>query len=262
MVFYPSTVTVSQGGGASCNAFYGYHGDYLLSGTTYVTYSVVAQCPPFPNSSAIDSIASIASHELVEAATDPLAIDNPAFLQPDPADIAWAVPAGGELGDMCAGYGNVFYKPSDVPYLVQRTWSNKAAAAGHDPCQPDGNTPYFNAAAVLTETVAVDTVNAKGINIPVGGTGTVELELYSDAPTSGPWTVQAVDLSSLFGGPQQLDATFAGQMTASGVNGDKLTLTIKVLSQGMGGYEVLWITDTLASSSANPPVWIGVVGSQ
>jgi len=88
MVYYPDNVSITMGGGSSCDAFYGYHGDYLLTGTTYVTYSVVARCPPFPMTTAIDSVTAIASHELVEAATDPLAIDHPAYLQPDTADIA------------------------------------------------------------------------------------------------------------------------------------------------------------------------------
>jgi len=96
------------------------------------------------------------------------------------------------------------------------------------------------------------------VKIPVGGTGTVEVELYSDGPTSGPWTIQASDLSGLMGGAEELEATFGGQSTATGVNGDKLTLTIKVLQQGSGGYEVLWLQSTLGQTM---PVWLGAVGT-
>jgi len=262
MIYYPASVNITLGASASCNGFYGYHNDYALNATTFVTYSVVARCPPFPSTSQIDSIASIASHEMIEAVTDPLVQDKPAYVMPDTDHTAWAIPAGGELGDMCAGYGNVFYTPSDVPYLVQRTWSNKAAAAGHDPCQPDGATPYFNAAAVVTDTVTVSDPNlgaytTQGVKIPVGGTGTVTLDLYSDAPAPA-WTVQGYDLSSLFGGPQELAVTIGGQATATGVNGDRLTLTIKVLQGGTGGGEILWIQSTAGSTM---PVWIGVVGN-
>ena len=97
----PSTVAVSMGGGVSCNQFYGYHGDYAIKANSYVTYSVVARCPPFPDTSAIHSVTSIASHELVEAATDPRAQDNPAWSQPDSAHLAWAVPAG-RSSETCA----------------------------------------------------------------------------------------------------------------------------------------------------------------
>jgi hypothetical protein len=257
MIYYPASVAVTQGGETSCDGFYGYHNDYALTGSTYVTYSVVARCAPFQGTTAIDSIASIASHEMIEAATDPLPQDNPAWLNPDTDHTAWAIPAGGELGDMCAGYGNVFYKPADVPYLVQRSWSNKAAAAGHDPCQPDGASPYFNAAAVLNDTVTVNdpvfgTYTTKGVKIPVGGTGTVTLDLYSDAPAPA-WNVQAFDLASLFGGSPKLEVTMGAP--ATGVNGDQLTLTIKVLQ---AGDDVFWIQ---SGNGSSPPVWLGVVGN-
>jgi hypothetical protein len=263
MIYYPSSVTVAMGGGTTCSEFYGYHDDFALASGAYVTYSVVATCPPFPMTSQIDSITSIASHEMIEAVTDPRVSDMPAYVLPDQDHMAWGVPAGGELGDMCAGYGNVFYTPTDVPYLVQRTWSNKAAAAGHDPCQPDGATPYFNAGAVFSKTFTVNdpmagTYTSQGIEIPVGGTGTVELELYSDAPTTAPFTVTAGDLSSIFGGPAELEVTFNGQPTATGVNGDHLTMTIKVVAAGSGNAEVLWIQ---SSQGQTMPVWIGLVSN-
>jgi hypothetical protein len=262
-VYYPDGVTVSEGGGTSCNQFYGYHDDFLLTASTYVTYSVVARCPPFPMTSAIDSITAIASHELVEAATDPLVTDKPAYVQPDHDHLAWALPAGGELGDMCAGYGNVFYTPPDVPYLVQRTWSNKSAAASHDPCQPDGADPYFNSAAPMTESVSVNLpdfgmLTTQGIHIPVGSTATIDLALYSDAK-SGPWTVQGFDLDSLLGmGPAELEVTFGGKSKATGTNGDTLAMSVKVLSKGAGGAEILWIQSTIGETET---VWIGLVDS-
>jgi hypothetical protein len=264
MIDYPSGVTISQGGGTSCMEFFGYHDDIKLSNTTYVTYSVVARCPPFPMTSAIDSITAIASHELIEATTDPLVSDDPAWAEPDTDHTAWEIPAGGELGDMCAGFGNVFYTPSDVPYLVQRSWSNEAAAASHDPCQPDGAMPYFNAAAVLNDSVTFSdpvegTFTTKGITIPVGGTGTVQLDLYSDAPTSGPWTIQAYDLSSyVLGGPTDIELSFGGHAMATGKNGDTIQLDIKVLQKGTGGTEGLWIVSTLGQTQS---YWVGLVGN-
>jgi len=269
MIYYPDGVTVSQGGGTSCNEFYGYHGDYALSSTTYVSYSVVARCPPFPTTSAIDSIAAVASHELVEAVTDPLVQDHPAYAEPDVDHVAWASLAGGELGDMCAGFGNVFYKPTDVPYLVQRTWSNKAAAASLDPCQPDGATPNFNAAAMLNDAVKVvvdsSSFTTKGVTIPVGGTKTVELDLFSSAETSGPFTVQAYDAASyvsMGGSPAELDVSFAGKTTATGQNGDTLELTVKVLKADPSGGEMFLLVSTLGSgANAVQTYWVGLVGN-
>jgi hypothetical protein len=267
MIYYPSGVSISQGGGTSCNQFYGYHDDFAFSGG-YVTYSVIARCASFPGTSAIDSIAAIASHEFVEAATDPQAQDHPAYYQPDADHAAWGFLGGGEVGDMCASFGNVFYKPTDLPYLVQRTWSNKAAAASLDPCEPDGVMPNFNAAAVLNDSVTVGGAATKGVKIAAGATGSVTLDLYSSGPTSGPWSVQAVDgLSyvSMGGSPAELSLSFAGGTsdTATGKNGDKLTLNIKVLTADPSGGEVFLLVSTLGTSMTAPQTyWVGLVGQQ
>ena len=59
----------------------------------------------------------------------------------------WAF-LGGEVGDLCVSYrGDDSYTESG--YVVQRSWSNKAAAASHNPCVPapdPSSQPYFNVA--------------------------------------------------------------------------------------------------------------------
>ena len=92
----------------------------------------------------------------------------------------------------------------------------------------------------------------------VGGTGTIELDLYSDAPTSGPWTITASDFSSLFGGPAELEASFGGKPSITGKNGDKVSLSVKVLKQGQGGTELLWIQSTIGQVQS---VWLGLVAN-
>ena len=41
------------------------------------------------------------------------------------------------------------------------------------------------------------TVMTKGVTIPVGNSKTIEVDLFSDADTGGPWTVAADDLLSI-----------------------------------------------------------------
>jgi hypothetical protein len=268
-LFYPTQVTVSLQGSLSCQGFDGYHGDFQLPDKTYVTYAVITRCPPqAPGLSEIDSVAATTSHEFIEAATDPLAIDNPAWSTVDPDHMAWEyVGGGGEIGDMCAAYPDAFYKPAGLPYLVQRVWSNKQAAAGHDPCEPDGAMPYFAAAPALSDTLMVDDPMAgkfttKGVKIPVGKSGTIQLELFSDAPTSGPWTVNAIDVfHTYYGTAPLLKFTFAGGVT-KGQNGDTLQLTIEVLpaaaTAGIGGVEAFAIQSTLGQVQAE---WYGLIGN-
>jgi hypothetical protein len=74
--------------------------------------------------------------------------------------------------------------------MVQRYWSNAAAAAWHDPCVPAPSRPYFNAQAILGGTTAAPSQWTKGVTIPPGGRATIPVRLFADAHT-GPWTLSA-----------------------------------------------------------------------
>ena len=143
---------------------------------------------------------------------------------------------------------------------MQRVWSNKAAAAGHDPCQPQGASPYFNSAPVLGDKIPVvgsplGSFTTKGVKIPVGTSKTIELDLYSDAPTSGPWKISVMDASVFFGGSPSLSFTLD---KTEGKNGDKVNLTIKALAKSSLGASPFWIQNDLGGVST---VWIGLVGN-
>jgi hypothetical protein len=268
LVYYPASTVVTMGGGALCgmtgaNDFQGYHDDFAISPGKYVTYAIAGRCPsPVAGLPEIDEVSAEASHELIEAATDPLPTDNPAYIALDPNDLAWELIAGPEVADMCAVNPDAFYKPTGVTDLVQRVWSNAAAAAGHDPCQPNGSTPYFNSAPVLSDTVQIPNtvfgpLETQGVDIPIGTSKTIELDLYSDAPTSGPWTVSAIDLSSTFFGATSPALSFSFDKT-SGQNGDKLHLTITALAAGPLGASPFWIESDLGNVQK---FWVGVVGN-
>ena len=94
------------------------------------------------------------------------------------------------------------------------------------------------------------------MTIPVGKSKTIEVDLYSDMPTSGPWTVGTVDLvAQYFNQPASL--TFKWDKT-SGQNGDRLNLTITVTSAQplFGGGHPFIITSTLGSKVNE---WAGLV---
>ena len=122
---------------------------------------------------------------------------------------------------------------------------------------------FFDSAPVLDETVTfstplVGTVVTKGLTIPVGQSKTVEVDLFSDASTGGPWTVTAEDVFfkyyGSYGFPQTL--SFAWDRT-SGVNGEKLHLTISVTgTSAFGGGHAFMITSQLNGRKA---VWPGLV---
>jgi hypothetical protein len=184
----------------------------------------------------------------------------------DPDHIVWDVLGmGGEAGDLCQPEGAAaYFTPPDVGNFVQRTWSNQLAAASHDPCAPDlVGLPFFQSAPVLDETVTFSSgltadVTTKGVTIPMGQSRTIEVDLFSDAPTGGPWTVTADDLvSKLFGRYGVAKSlSFAWDRT-QGTNGEKLHLTITVTAASiLGGAHAFVVTSTLGDRTYE---WPGMV---
>lgn len=141
-IAYPLGTTVTLDSYTSCveGGFGGYHNSVQLTSGPWaglgVSYAVLPECDIEASYPA--SLTQSGSHELIEATTDPLPqTETPAYLTVDQADFAWElVVGGGEVADMCAQVADAFFQPAGYAYSVQRAWSNAAAAAGHDPCQP------------------------------------------------------------------------------------------------------------------------------
>jgi hypothetical protein len=201
----------------------------------------------------------------MEATTDPLPFTAPAYDTEDGADLIWAVEGtgGGEIGDMCERNPSslivspsAFLTPPGYAYEVQRGWSNAAAAAGHDPCQPTpAGVPYFNATAQLNASVDLLGSPTEGLLIPMNTPQTVEVDLYSDGPLAGDadWTVSASDLSNLLGGGPYL--SFAWDAT-TGKNGTKLHLTITPRARTAYGGEPFYI---VSQQGTVTNYWMGFV---
>jgi hypothetical protein len=242
--FAPPGVTVTKALGAngtdvgsSCVAFLGYHDWLTLSSGPYqgtsVAYAVVPRCPRIGAfTTDLDQTTTAASHEIAEAATDP---HRDAWVTSDYDDFGWALLlGGGEIGDFCDMNS---FTPTDLGYAVQRLWSNSAAAQGQNPCIPSLDQPYFASPPVLSDTldltVGSTTIHPAGVRIPVNSSATLELDLFSDAPTNGPWTVKAIEPQALaFQAPPTLELALD---RTSGENGDRLHLTVTVLRSGQLG---------------------------
>lgn len=282
-IVYPQGTTITQtnplsnllGPIKSCVAFGGYHDNVPVSiadggAPTNFAYAVIPTC-----SASVDSLTAVLSHEWVEASTDPFLTSNgtfsvnggpsAAFFTADQDHLIWAILGGGEAGDLCEPEGpSIYVTPQDVGRRVQRTWSNLAAKASHDPCVPAlANAAFFAAAPVLDDTVTftsqlTGTVTTKGIVIPVGQSKTTEVDLFSDAATSGPFSVTVDDVLFKVYGQYGLAKTldFSWDRT-QGLNGEKLHLTIKVTASSiLGGGHAFMIT---ASSGSRQFVWPGLV---
>jgi len=250
-------------GGTSCRDFGGYHESLAISAGpfagTLVTYSIIPRCEPGTFPTQLDELTFVISHEVAETASDPLVtVGQPAWGSFDSTEVAWNLLYGGEIADMCESHPGTV--PSgDLGYRVAPIWSNRAAAAGHDPCQPSDG-PHFGAAPVLTDVVAVAgfAERARGAIIPVGSSGEIEIDIFSDAPTNGPIQIGAVDAAPGYKRPVNL--AFKLDRT-TGLNGEKVHLTVHVLSAGtgwgLGNVEIFYVTATQGDRQQLWPVLVG-----
>lgn len=223
IIYYGSGTEVEQGPGVlSCQAFGGYHTNVVLPDGTPIAYAVVPRCDGM-GASTLDTTTSAASHEIVEAVTDPYNKENPAYAYVDDAHASWMFVLGGEVSDLCAQRSDASYTPDGYPYAVQRSWSNRAARRGEDPCVPASGQKLFTAAFTLPDSVDLgDGFIGRGVIVPPGESRTVELELHDEG--GGSMSVDVSDASQMLGHSGTSTLTLD---KVSGKGGDVLKLTIK-----------------------------------
>jgi hypothetical protein len=239
VVYFPSSTQISLDGASSCNEFGGYHNSVTLSppgggSDIAVPYAIVPRCDSAESTTTIS-----ASHEIIEAATDPDVGATAYYMQ----DQLWAF-AGGEVGDLCVDFtgSNDTYQESG--FTVQRSWSNASAKAGHDPCVPvPKGTVYFNAAPKQGQ---------EQLSLGVGASAVIEITAFSDAPM-GDWDISALDFDQLQTGQSHLSFSFD---KAKVHNGSKVQLTVKLASRPSQGYAPFAI---VSKSGKTTHYWPAVV---
>jgi hypothetical protein len=213
--------------GTICNSFTGYH-----DATTTYTFAVIGTCPGhIAGLTDAEQVERVLSHELIEALTDPFG-DGYAFRDPESP---WSYVGGGEVADVCNGYVR------QQGFLAVQSWSNAAAAAGRNPCQPaDPSVPYFDVSADSTTTQ----------HVVAGTMVTLTLTGWSTAPTAD-WTTQVV-----LGAGSFTPTVKVGTNTFN--NGTTTQLTIGVPSSATSGSTATILLHSLhpgdASYSLQPVV--------
>jgi hypothetical protein len=225
-IYFPSTTSITLDGAGSCSEFGGYHNSTTVTapaqdggpppGPVEVAYAILPRC-----SGSLNELTIAASHEFIEAATDPMVSAPTYYMQ----NQLWAF-LGGEVGDLCVSYsGDDTY--TEGKYIVQRSWSNKAAAASHDPCVPaPAGTPYFNLAPAAGQ---------DQLSLKVGASKTITLTGFSDAAMDD-WAISAREYSSFMGGGSNVLTLVMDRQVAH--NGSKINLTITLNAKPQGGYAV------------------------
>lgn len=252
-IVMPKGAGIQVDGAPPCASSPAYHYE-IDSGAQHIVYAAINRCEPIFGLSGIDYLTAGLSHEWVEASTDPLYITAPAYDGPAAKYTDWNLVTGGEVADFCTPMNDIYFKPADFPFTVQRSWSNAAAVAGHDPCVPASPGPYFAAVPVLPGTLHGtyygQSFTSEGAHVALGASIDVEVDLFSDAPTDA-FAVSATSSGA------NLDFSWD---RASGSNGDVLTLTItrNADAKNITGVDFFEISALLNGRVVK---WIGAVGN-
>jgi hypothetical protein len=258
VVYYPPATNVTWYSVPVCQN--DFNAGVTLSSGAVANYVVVAECGTPPSgASETDTLAGNAIFGVVSqiASPDPKLQPYPSnweFFDTGHAANATVAVASVQLAGACflsrftpVGTGlnaTSLWLDAGIPQdaWMGAVWSNQAAAAYHDPCRPDLPGAYFVSVPVAQDQVQVKlqpylspmVVNGTGVLVPVGTTKTVDVDLLSDGPTSGPWTVSTQIL-------QGAGFTFAFDRT-TGQNGDVLHLAITAQSTAQQATVALYST--------------------
>jgi hypothetical protein len=234
VLFYPqgTTATGFLGGPDTCADLGGgqYIGGYhweTQSGAYHVPYAVIPTCSDASGVEGAPDIEISASHEILEASTDPFPYTNTGYALTDPSN-PWTY-TDGEVADLCEGQ-----TLQQAGFSVQRIWSNTAAAAGTTPCIPAPSEGFYDVSPSpnTTQTVAA------------GSSVTFTLTGFSTTPLP-PWTLQA------FAGYGTFVPTL--DLSVSTIdNGQTATLKVTVPSTaGAQGYASVFVSSVRGPSDFN-----------
>jgi len=237
VIYFPASTIINSLGGISCMQFEGYHGaagSVPTADGTPAAYAVIPRCPQFAAGDVgLEELTTeTASHEIAEASSDPQTDTDPAYyLFTNDAWVFYGQGSGGEIGDLCAGIDVSAYSANG--FTVQRIWSNSAAAASHDPCEPTDDLMqiYYNA-AVETQTI-VDSMGQKSdgyVVVPRGTTQNFTVDVFSAAALPSELSFYVGVPVQMASDPTQLSPIATGVTAAlsmtSGHNGSVATLAI------------------------------------
>jgi hypothetical protein len=236
VIYFPAATKITLDGSPACQAFGAYHNAMTSTppggaAPVQFAYAIIPRCPDQTGLDQQDELTHAASHEIIEAATDPYILPGgQTYYAFGSSSDGWDY-TGGEVADRCldlTGQSSDNYTESG--YVVQRSWSNAAAKASHDPCVPapaPSQEPYFNLAPKGGDV----------LSMAVGQVLTVQLVAFSDGPT-GPLTLDAFETSEYYGLTNVLDLSLDFDAAQNGQNVDLSVTLTSPPSQGTATFVV------------------------
>jgi hypothetical protein len=188
-LYFPSGVSITLDGSASCSAFGAYHDAIIETQRHNVYYMVMPDC-----GSSFNGFTSVTSHELVEAITDsvPTAGSMPDYPQ------AWNDSMGDEMADLCEGGNSSGTVATGLgTFTVQNIWDERTqgcavfssnASDFNVSMSPNVATVALNATTTFTVKTATSAGSAQMLTLsataPPGVTATVSPTTISSGATA------------------------------------------------------------------------------
>jgi hypothetical protein len=267
MIYFPVATTITFEGSSSCNGFAGYHSQVVVpidGGAVTATYAVIVNCPQTGTDQPMADTTFAASHEAIEAATDPHGA-SPAW---GGYDLAWfrqgKTPVILEVADACENYAPVTDASGNT---LTRSWVNASAKVSSDPCQPEFPGEIFYDLAVPTTTQTPSTPGypkSDGyVVVPAGSTQTLDATFFSEAKL--PNDAQ-ISVGARSHGQTTLNPTITTGVTASATptaahNGMHVTITITAASTAVNGdYNASALSTLKTGDSHSWPFIVRITG--
>jgi hypothetical protein len=209
-----------------------------------------------------------ASHELNEASTDPHPNTNTAYAGFDQNHLAFEFfnQFQDELGDACESFVEATDAVDFTPYVVQRQWSNKSAAAGSHWCLPALAEPFYNTTFLpqtKLDTISVDlsslgvgaaSTTSEGFKVALNKSVTFPIGLFSDRSTGGPFTLDIQGIGEPLAQDQNGNVINNGSATVtldltSGVNGQIANVTVTPTAYSSLGIVFFYVRAVLPNAT-------------
>jgi len=260
--------------GNSCKAggFCGYHSaaTKTISGrATSLRYTVMPDFGPGSgcdvgcgSDSMIDNFTSTASHEVVEAVTDPEPFAG------------WSNPNAGEIGDLCNHHHGTITTVSGTQYTVQKEWSNAKGA-----CIVTGDEFFLLAVPGCANAIGVGPgSSAWALGCASGGAGGKQIFRLTStgwvqvpgaatniavAPEGAPWVVDASGNIFKWNGSAFQQLGVPGCATGIGVGRSDQAWVLGCTSGGGGGNQIFRLTPTgwAQVPGAATHIWVSPEGT-
>ena len=252
MFYLPPNTTIDLQGQLTCRDNGGYHSSFLMSfgggdggvtTTLDIAYAIIPRC-----FGSFEEATIAASHEIAEAATEPTPGESPTYYLV--SNDAW-IPilqghsVGGEVGDLCS-----YLNYDESGYTVQRIWSNAAAAASKNPCQP-ASKAYFGAAVRTSPRIVSGTKLNGHVAVARGQSIDALIDFFSEAALPHDVTLE-VGVPADSGGLDSLPQGVTASLSRTTVhNGNGIVMTLGATSSAAPGSTRIVVRSTLDASDFN-----------